>query len=145
MHTVLCLVLLAALHHTTDALNCNLPTASTIFPRLQALVDSSGGEGGQVISVQDGPYFTCQVQGTTMGTYQQLSVIMTYTVSSDNAIRIKQFELVCLEFGTFRYWEQKSGSLVNLDSNVDFMNIPTWINCSVCTGAANNDHHCQGE
>ncbi len=146
MHTVLCLLFLAALHRATDAIDCTgLPTASIIAPRLQALIDSDGGEGGKQIFVQDGPYFTCQVQGTTMGTYQELSVIMTYTVSNDNAVRVKQFEMVCLAFGSLRYWEQQSGSLANVDNNVDFMNTPTWINCSVCTGAANNDHHCQGE
>ena len=50
----------------------------------------------QTIVVQDGPFYTCLVQGTTMGTYQHLSVIMTYKVpDNDDVLRVRQFEMDC--------------------------------------------------
>ena len=102
MKSSILLVLLVLLPLYSEATDCTgLPSNETIILRLQNLVDSEGGEGQQTIAVQDGPFYTCLVQGTTMGTYQELSVIMTYTVptSSDTSVRVSQIEMDCTDIG----------------------------------------------
>ena len=108
-------------------------------------MDSEGGEGGATISAQDGPYYTCQVQGTIMETYQQLSIIMTYNTNNNAAIRVRQFELDCYDLGNDNSdWDSRSGSLITVGNTVDYMNIAVFTNCSACTGTNTNDNHCQG-
>ena len=130
----------------TEAVDCTgLPTDTVLSARLMGLIDSSGGEGGETLKqIEDGPFYTCQVQGSTMGTYQMLSVIVTYTITgSDTAVRVGQFELDCLEFNSLFSWEAVSNSLA--DTNVvDYVNIAVRTDCSSCTSTASNDHHCQG-
>ena len=132
----------------TEAVDCTgLPSNSALSARLKSLIDSSGGEGGETLKqIEDGPFYTCQVQGSTMGTYQMLSVIVTYTITgSDTSIRVGQFELDCLEFNSMFSWEAVSNSLAAVDTNVvDYVNISVRINCSSCTNTASNDHNCQG-
>ena len=129
-----------------EATDCTgLPDDDIVKSRLQNLVSSEGGEGSTDIQVQDGPFHTCLVQGTTMGTYQQLSVIMTYTVpaSSDTSLRVNQFEMNCFNFNN-GFWLERSGSLNTVDGSVDYVNITVLTNCSECTEDATNDHHCEG-
>ena len=128
----------------SEAADCTgLPSDSIVEIRLQNLFNSEGGEGTQTIAVQDGPFYTCLVQGTTMGTYQQLSVIATYTVSGDTSLRVSQIEMDCIDLfgGT---WDGRSGSLNTVDGSVDYENIEVLTNCSECTETATNDHHCEG-
>ena len=141
------LLLVAMSFIATDATDCNsIPDSSFLAVRLQALVDSEGGEGANVvITVQDGPFYTCQLQGTTIETYQELSVIMTYTVTGSPELRIRQFELDCVGSGDNTGWDSRSNSLLTIDGNiVDYTNIAVFTNCSSCTGSANNDNHCKG-
>ena len=138
------LVALAVIY--VEATDCTgLPDDDIVDSRLQNLVNTEGGEGGAQIHVQDGPFFTCLVQGTTMGTYQQLSVITTYTVptSSDTSLRVAQFEMDCINFNGGK-WNGRSGSLNTVDGSVDYENIEVRTNCSECTENATNDHHCEG-
>ena len=106
------------------------------------------GEGGDaVIELEDGPFYTCLVQGTTMGTYQQLSVIVEYIVtsSSDTSLRVSQIEMDCTDIGGgTRLWNGRSGSLNTVDGSVDYENIEVLTNCSRCTETVTNDHHCEG-
>ena len=140
---VLLLLTLIPLH--TEAVDCTgLPTDTELAARLEGLIDSSGGEGGQTLKqIEDGPFYTCQVQGSTMGTYQMLSVIVTYTITgTDTAVRVRQFELDCLEFDSMFYWEAVANTLAAV--SVDYVNIAVRTDCSSCTNTASNDHNCQG-
>ena len=131
----------------TEAGDCTgLPTDTELSARLQAIVDSEGGEGGALLDQVGVPFYTCQVQGSTMGTYQMLSVIVTYTiVGTDTAVRVRQFEMNCLEFNSMFLWDAVSNSLAAVDTNVvDYVNIAVRTDCSSCTNTASNDHNCQG-
>ena len=144
IHCLLLLLVLLPLH--SEATDCaGLPDDSTVEYRLQVLFNSEGGEEPQSVLAQDGPFYTCLVQGTTMGTYQQLSVIMTYTVptSSDTSLRVSQFDMDCIPFDG-GIWVERSGSLNTVDGSVDYENIGVLTNCSECTETATNDHHCEG-
>ena len=140
------LLLLTLIPLYTEAVDCTgLPSNSVLSARLKSLIDSSGGEGGETLDqIEDGPFYTCQVQGSTMGTYQMLSVIVTYTITgTDTAVRVRQFELDCLEFNSMFSWEAVTNSLAAVDTNVvDYVNIAVRTDCGSCT--AGNDHHCQG-
>ena len=142
------LLLLTLIPLYTEAVDCTgLPTDTELSARLKSLVDSSGGEGGETLKqIEDGPFYTCQVQGSTMGTYQTLSLIVAYTVTgTDTAVRVGQFELFCLEFDSMFNWEAVINSLAGVDTNfVDYVNIAVRTDCGSCTNTAGNDHHCQG-
>ena len=130
----------------TEATDCiGLPT--NLAARLKGLIDNSGGEGGQTLNqIEDGPFYTCQAQGSAVGTYQMLSVIVTYTITgTDTAVRVRQFEMYCLEFNSMFFWDAVANSLAVVDTNVvDYVNIAVRTDCSSCTNTAGNDHHCQG-
>ena len=142
---VLLLITLIPLY--TEAVDCTgLPTGTELAARLKGLIDSIGGEGSETLDqIEDGPFYTCQVQGSTMGTYQMLSVIVTYTITgSDTAVRVRQFELYCLEFNSMFSWEA-ANNLAAVETNVvDYVNIAVRTNCSSCIKTAGNDHHCEG-
>ena len=147
---ILFLLTISLLPHS-EAVDCTvtgLPTDTALSARLKGLIDSSGGgEGSETLDqIEDGPFYTCQVQGSTMGTYQLLSVIVTYTITgTDTAVRVGQFEMRCLEFNSMFSWEAVTNSLAAVDSNVvDYVNISVRTNCSSCTNTAGNGHHCQG-
>ena len=146
--THLSILLLLYLHTEALATDCTgLPTNETVRLRLQNLVSSGGGEVDAQITVEDGPFFTCLVQGTTMGTYQQLSVIAAYIVtsSSDTSVRVSQIEMDCTDIGGGdRLWNGRTGSLNTVDGSVDYQNLGVLTNCSECTEDATNDHHCEG-
>ena len=140
---VLLLLILIPLH--SEAVDCTgLPSNTDFEGRLQGAIDSSGGEGGQTLNqIEDGPFYTCQVQGSAMGTYQMLSVIVAYTVVGDTTVRVRQFEMNCIAFNGF-LWDTVSDSLTVVDSSVDYANIAVRTDCSSCTNIAGNDHNCQG-
>ena len=144
---VLFLLTISLLPHS-EAVDCTgLPTDTELSARLKGIIDSSGGEGGQTLNqIEDGPFYTCQVQGSTTGTYQMLSVIVAYTITgTDTAVRVGQFELECLEFNSMFCWVAVTNSLTAVDTNVvDYVNIAVRTDCSSCTNTASNDHHCQG-
>ena len=128
---------------TSQAVDCTgLPDNALLAARLQVLVDSDGGEGGDTVIVQGEPYYTCKVQGSTMGTYQQLSVIMVYNTTDNSDPRVRQYEWDCVDLGGGT-WDSRSGSLTTVDSSVDYKNIDVRTNCSSCTNTAGNDHHCE--
>ena len=140
------LLLLTLIPLYTEAADCTgLPTGTDLDNGLQAAINSDVGEGGQLLDqIENGPFYTCQVQGTTVGTYQMLSAIVTYTVGGDSTVRVRQFELNCLEFNSMFSWEAVSGSLAAVDTNVDYVNIAVRTNCGSCSNTASNDHNCQG-
>ncbi len=129
----------------SEAVDCTgLPSNTDFEGRLQGAIDSSGGEGGQTLNqIEDGPFYTCQVQGTAMGTYQMLSAIVAYTVVGDTTVRVRQFEMTCIAFNGF-LWDTVSDSLTVVDSSVDYANIAVRTDCGSCINTAGNDHNCQG-
>ncbi len=124
------------------------PSQGDIPFRLQNAIDGDSGEGNTVVgNIVKGPYYTCQVQGTAMGRYLSLSLIVVYTpINNANDERLRQFDLYCEDGGSgfaSNGWSTVPQSL-STPAVADYTNIPLFTNCSSCTIAANNDNHCQG-
>ena len=68
---------------------------------LKALVANGAGEDSASVTVTivSGPFFTCQVQGTAVGTYQEVSLIVIYSSNQDHISAVRQFEMECIDFG----------------------------------------------
>ena len=140
------ILLLALLPIYSEAVDCpTLPDTITVENAFKTLFASQGGEGDpDNVFIQEGPYYTCQVQGTTNGTYQEVAVIMTYTTSTDTTTQIGQCVMDCVGSGNNVGWDGRSNSFEELSSSVDYMNIPLFTNCGRCTKDANNENYCQG-
>ena len=127
---------------TSEAQDCTLPSQSVVNQALGDEISSAGGEGGSA-TIRGGPYYACQAQGTTMGTYQELSVIMEYTISGTD--RVGQFEMICQVSPDG--WNRRSNSLTQLSSGSGVTydgSIGLWTNCSSCINTAGNDNNCVG-
>ena len=123
------------------AVDClRLPTISNdIEPALRALVRGIFGDGSVTVTVESGPFFTCQVQGTAVGTYQKVSLIMIYDSIAGNDDAVGQFEMECISGGL---WDSVANSLST--PGVDYTTISLWTNCSDCvTTNPPNENHCQ--
>ena len=121
------------------AADCTLPTTNILESLLQDLTTEGGDQ--QTVSIESNPFYTCQVQGTTIGTYQQLSVIVQYTVDEDGSIIMsRQFELMCSQ-GTG--WESVLDSLTTPPLNFVTIGLRTY--CTACSRFAGNDNHCHSE
>ena len=72
--------LLGDLSSNVVAVNCpGLPTTTTdIQPALRTLVAVGDDPNSVNVTIVSGPFFTCQVQGTAAGTYQEVSLIVIY-------------------------------------------------------------------
>ena len=141
---LLLLLVATVLYSVSEALDCpTLPDNTTVENAFKTLLATQGGEGDPAnVFIQNGPYYTCQAQGTTMGTYQEVAVILTYTTSIDPTTQIGQFAMDCVGSGNNVGWDGRSNSLKELSSSVDYMNIPLFTNCSSCTTDAKN--YCEG-
>ena len=128
------------------AVDCpGLPTTSTdIHPALRTLVaaNSVGENPGSVtVTIESGPFFTCQVQGTAVGTYQDVSLIVIYDSSEGHNDTVGQFEMFCISGGL---WDFGSGINSLSTPGVNYNNISLWTNCSDCvTTNPPNENHCQ--
>ena len=62
------------------AVNCpGLPTTTTdIQPILRNLTSQCEDSASVIDIIVSGPFFTCKVQGTEVGTYQKVSIIVIY-------------------------------------------------------------------
>ena len=88
-----------------------------------------------------GPFFTCRVQGTAVGTYQKVSLIVIYDSSEGHDDAVGQFEMFCFSGGV---WDSVSNSLST--PGVDYTTISLRTNCSDCvTNSPPNENHCQCE
>ena len=134
----------------TDCLLTSIPDRTGITPRLQGLVNSAPETVGTVVvTITNGPFYACQVQGTIKGTVQELSAIVQYTLDSDSAtLRTRQFELQC-QGGVViadNGWDAVTGSLTTPTfsyGSIDFLQLQ---NCSSCDrNAGNDDQHCVGQ
>ena len=128
------------------AVNCpGLPTISTdIQPALRTLVRNSIGDGSVTVTIESGPFFTCQVQGTEVGTYQKVSLIMIYDSSDGDDDAVGQFEMECIEISGNKLWSSVANSLSV--PGVDYTTISFRTDCSDCiTSSPPNENHCQCE
>ena len=146
----LVIVLLLVWLHTSAVLanSCvGLPVLSFIGARFQNLLDSTSGEGGQTITAQSVSY-ACQAQGSTMGTYRELSVVIQYTSSIDNdaSTQTALFDMECiLDGGNNLAYDEVDGSFYDLDANsVDPATIDLRTDCSSCTGGTAVNDRCDG-
>ena len=140
--------LLGDLSRNVVAVNCpGLPTTTTdIQPALRTLVAGSNGEVSDsfTVTIESGPFFTCQVQGTAVGTYQDVSLIVIYDSSEGHNDAVGQFEMECIDFGDNRLWRSVSGSLST--PGVDYTTISLRTDCSECvSNSPPNENHCQCE
>ena len=127
--------------------NCpGLPTTSTdIQPALRYLVANSIGENpaSVTVTIVSGPFFTCHVQGTEVGTYQEVSLIVIYDSSDEHDDAVGQFEMFCVSGGL---WNYASAASSLSTPGVDYTTISLWANCSDCvTDSPPNQNHCQCE
>ena len=145
-------VVILLICHISDVLanNCDgLPSdLSFIGQRFQALLDGgSTGELGQTITPLSFSY-ACQAQGSTMGTYRELSVVIQYTSSIDNdaSTQTALFDMECiLDGGNNLAYDEVDGSFYDLDANsVDPATIDLRTDCSSCTGGTAVNDRCDG-
>ena len=139
--------LIAYLPTKTEAVDCvSLPSNGELEGMLLTLEGFCPGEEPPgMITISDDPHYTCQVQGTTDGTFQELSVIVQYSTDIPATEKIRQFEVMCLQVNNIIRWEQVQYSLDCFDDTTfDSMNNEVRQNCSSCTGSADNDYHCEG-
>ena len=134
--------LLGDILRSVVAVNCpGLPTTSNIQQALETLVANSTSvrEHERVtVTIMSGPFFTCQVQGTKVGTYQEVSLIVFYNSNQGN--NISQFEMFCVSDGQWGYVDSFS------TPGVDYTSISLWTNCSECVSNISlNENHCQCE
>ena len=137
------------------AVDCpGLPTTTTdIQPALRTLLVANSRSSGEedpasvIVTIVSGPFFTCQVQGTAVGTYQEVSLIVIYNSQHQlghNMNVVGQFEMICIEISGNRLWDDVSSSLST--PGVDYTTIRLWTNCSECvTDSPPNENHCQRE
>ena len=128
---------------TTNAQECDtLPSDSIIENNLLNLLV---GEGAHLIDPKVNlltVMYTCMAQGMTMGSYREVSVIVTYN-DRTNSLQSTQFDLECVTAEIFTGWRGIGGSLDSAPSG--FKSLATRTNCSQCRRDANNDHDCEGK
>ncbi len=140
--------LIAYLPAMSEAVDCNgQPSIAELEGMILDLEASQGGEESpEVITILNDPYYTCQAQGTTNGTSQELSVIVQYSPDGGDP-KTRQFEVLCQQPNiiiTMPHWDEVPMSLSIVDNSFDYMNNEVRQNCSSCTSSADNDYHCEG-
>ena len=128
---------------TTNAQECDtLPSDSILEINLMSLLVSQGGDDPSIDPNLLTVMYTCMAQGMTMGSYREVSVIVTYN-NVANSPQSRQFDLQCVSSGGFTGWQSIGGSLDSAPSG--FESLETRTNCSQCSIVANNDHDCVGK
>ena len=139
----LTVIILCVLLSVGKAQECDtLPSDNTIESNLQAFLVSEGGEDPSIDSNLLTVMYTCMAQGMTMGSYREVSVIVTYN-NVPNSPQSRQIGLQCLSSGGNLGWQGISGSFDSAPSG--FETLETRTNCSQCRVSANNDHDCVGK
>ena len=135
MNIISVLVMLFLNEVTAVLPSCDtLPSDNAIESILQSLLVSEGGSNLDLLTVM----YTCMAQGITMGSYREVSLIVTY----DNVInpQPRQFVLECVSVGDFSGWWSIGGSLDFAPTGFECLETRT--NCSQCRASADNDHDC---
>ena len=126
---------------TTKAQECDtLPSDNTIESNLQSLLFSEAGEiiEPNLLTV----VYTCMAQGMTMGSYRELSVIVTYN-NVPNSPQSRQFDLECVSSGSNTGWQARPDSFEPAPDGYETLQTRT--NCSQCRETDNNDQNCVGK
>ena len=128
----------------TNAQECDtLPSDSTLENNLLSLLISEAGEDPSINPNLLTVLYTCMAQGMTMGSYREVSVIVTYN-NVANSPQSRQFDLECVSGGGGTLgWQGIGGSLDFAPSG--FETLETRTNCSQCRRNANNDYDCVGK
>ena len=127
---------------TTNAQECDtLPSDSRLEIILLSFLVSESGEDPSIDPNLLTVMYTCMAQGMTMGSYREVSVIVTYN-NVPNSPQSRQFDLWCISGGNL-IWQGIGGSLDSTPAN--FMSLETRTDCSQCRRDANNDHDCVGK
>ena len=138
----LTVVILCVLFSVGKAQECDtLPTDSIIESNLMDFLVSEGGEDPSIDPNLLTVMYTCMAQGMTMGSYREVSVIVTYNMVANNQPR--QFDLQCVLSGGNLGWQGIGGSLDAAPSG--FASLETRTDCSQCRRNANNDYDCVGK
>ena len=119
-----------------------LPSNSILESNLQSLLVSEGGQDPSIDPNLLTVMYTCMAQGMIMGSYREVSVIVTYN-NVANSPQSRQFDLECVSSGGNLGWQGVGGSLDSAPSG--FASLETRTNCSQCRITANNDHDCVGK
>ena len=73
------------------------------------VVNSIGDDQNSVnVTIVSGPIFTCHIQGTAVGTYQEVSFIVIYEFNEDHCTSVCQFEMRCVDG---KQWDSVTYSL----------------------------------
>ena len=124
-------------------LECDtLPSDGTVESNLQNFLVSEGGESNSIDPNLLTVMYTCMAQGMTMGSYREVSVIVTYN-NVLNSPQSRQFDFECVLSGGTPGWQGISGSFDSAPSG--FETLETRTNCSQCREGADNDHNCVGK
>ena len=142
---MLCLTLMIFLFgdisRSVVAVNCpELPTTTDIQLSLRILVTNYFGEepASVTVDILSGPFFTCQVQGTAVGTYQEVSLIVIYNSNQGHNNAVGQFEMICIFAGL---WDR--GNVLSTPG-IDYTTISLRTDCSDCvSNSPPNENHCQ--
>ena len=146
LRLTLLVFLLGDVLRSVVAINCpGLPVIDNAFESItfRNLVASSVGEdpASVTVDIMLGPFFTCQVQGTAVGTYQKVSLIVTYDSNQGHNNAVGQFEMICVSGGL---WDSVANSLST--PGVDYTTISRRTDCGDCvTTNPPNENHCQCE
>ena len=128
---------------TTNAQECDtLPSDSTLENNLQNFLVSEGGEDPSINPNLLTVMYTCMAQGMTMGSYREVSVIVTYN-NVPNSPQSRRFDLECVSSRGITGWQGIDGSFDSAPSG--FESLETRTNCSRCRTFANNDYDCVGK
>ena len=129
-------VVIVSLLSVAAAQNCMLPTEAQIASNIQSLLQSSDASNTAPVSISSFQY-TCQVQGNRRDTYNQLSIIATFT-NSVTGTRTRHFQLVCQG----NQWDPRLSDGLETPPN-NFQSLSTRTDCRQCTNAFGDDHHCR--
>ena len=129
---------------TTNTQECDtLPSDSTLESILMDFLVSEEEESPSIEPNLLTVTYTCMAQGMIMGSYREVSVIITYN-NVANSPQSRQFDLECVSGGGgITGWQGIGGSLDSAPSG--FESLETRTNCSQCSISANNDNDCVGK
>ena len=140
--TVIILCVLFTVGNAQDTECDTLPSNSTVWINLETLLVGEGGEDPSIDPNLLTVMYTCMAQGMTMGSYREVSVIVTYN-NVPNSPQSRQFDLECVSSGENLGWQSIGGSFDSAPSG--FETLETRTNCSRCRRFANNDYDCVGK
>ena len=120
-----------------------LPSDATVDSNLQNFLDSEAGESNSIDPNVLTVMYTCMAQGMTMGSYREVSVIVTYN-NVPNSPQSRQFDLQCvLGGGGSPGWQARPNSFESAPDGYETLETRT--NCSECRETDDNDQNCVGK